>query len=440
MRPQQFNIFLKKISWLQFFYKKGGHHAYFYLFLSFFAVSTAVSAQVNSPEIDEGSTASDDSFFSSFRLNGQARLRYSHVNNDGFPNNANNLTLRGLVALSASPFPKTDVLIEGEGVLAVVDDFNDGSPFDTDFPFIPDSDGIELNRAQIVTEIIPKTRLTLGRQRIVFDDGRFIGDSVFRQNNQTFDAVRSRIRFLETGFFDAAYIRNVLRPFGADSPVGRFNGDSYALNANVQTPIGRVTGFHYALDLNTRDTPEPISTSSSQTTGVMLRGRRHWDGKGLVWEAGYANQRDFADNPLDYEADYFTGLLRGEIGGFRLTGKYESLGGSDEQGFQTPIASLRGFQGFADVFLITPVDGVEDISVQGGYKFGDIGPLKDVRGFVRHHWFSAARGGQDYGTELDGSISFSAGPVRAQIDLALYDSDGFASDSQSVFLTLTRPF
>ena len=187
MRPQQFNIFLKKISWLQFFYKKGGHHAYFYLFLSFFAVSTAVSAQVNSPEIDEGSTASDDSFFSSFRLNGQARLRYSHVNNDGFPNNANNLTLRGLVALSASPFPKTDVLIEGEGVLAVVDDFNDGSPFDTDFPFIPDSDGIELNRAQIVTEIIPKTRLTLGRQRIVFDDGRFIGDSVFRQNNQTFD-------------------------------------------------------------------------------------------------------------------------------------------------------------------------------------------------------------------------------------------------------------
>jgi len=286
----------------------------------------------------------------------------------------------------------------------------------------------------------------LGRQRIVYDDGRFIGDSVFRQNNQTFDAVRGRVNFFETGYLDAAYIGRTLRAFGGNSDVGRFVGDSYTINANVQTPFGRLSAFHYALDLATEGnigkggTLEPSSAASNRTSGVMLRGRRLWDNKGLEWELGYANQSDFADNPLDYNADYFVGLIGGTFGGFKLKAKYESLGGSEVKGFQTPIASLRGFNGFSDVFLAIPDDGLEDISLQASYNFGDLGVLKNTRFLARGHVFSAEQGGENFGTEFDASLSFDLATVTAQLDIALFESDGFASDSQRLFVTLSRKF
>jgi len=374
------------------------------------------------------------------RIFGELRLRYNGVDDDGFSNKANELTLRGVAGLEYSFLPKTSVLVEAEGVLALVDDFNDGSSQRLDVPFIPDANGLELNRAQILTEIIPRTRLTLGRQRIVFDDGRFIGDAPFRQNNQTFDAVRGRVNLFKTGFVDVAYINRVNRILGADSPLGRFEGDSIAANINLQTPLGRLIGYHYALDFTTRDTDTPNSTASNTTTGVMLSGRRHWDNKGLVWELGYANQRDFADNPNDYEVDYGLASLRGEIGPWQLRGKAEILGGSDVQGFQTPAASLRKFQGLADVFLQTPPDGIEDISIQARYKLGNRGPFKDVRFSVQNHWFSAARGNTDYGTEINATIQFHLKNIATRLDFASYNAENFANDTQKVFLTFTRSF
>jgi len=84
----------------------------------------------------------------------------------------------------------TIFLAEVEGNIGLIDDFNDGTRNETGLPFIPDPDGFELNRLAIVSEAVDGVRVTAGRQRIALDDWRFIGAFPFRQNDQTFDAIR----------------------------------------------------------------------------------------------------------------------------------------------------------------------------------------------------------------------------------------------------------
>ncbi len=444
--PKRFNFF-KIIIGFQFMHglkrRKTGLWLTCFLILipnAAYGQTELISDKVQSSDPYDAPAKIADFTPSAPHLFGQLRLRYNTINDDGFQNKANELTLRALAGAEYSLSPETSILVEGEAVIPLIDEFNDGSSQRLDFPFIPDANGIELNRAQILTEIIPRSRITIGRQRIVYDDGRFIGDAPFRQNNQSFDAIRGRVTLFETGFIDGAYIRNARRILGSNSPAGRFQGDSYTANLNLLTPLGRLIGYHYSLDFNTTGTDIPNSLASNQTTGVMLSGRRHWDNKGLVWEFGYANQTDFADNPNDYEANYGIASLRGEIGPWQLRGKAEILGGSDVQGFQTPAASLRKFQGLADVFLQTPPDGIQDLSLQTGYKFGKLGPFKNIRASVSHHWFSSERGNIDYGTEIDATLQFTFKNILARLDYANYNADAFASDTEKLFVTLTRSF
>src|SRR3546814_3293516 len=63
--------------------------------------------------------------------------------------------------------------------------------------------------------------------------------------------------------------------------------------------------------------------------------------------------------------------------------------------FQTPLATLHAFNGWADRFLSTPGNGLEDIYVGVGGKHGQ------WNWQALWHDFSADRGGADYGTELD---------------------------------------
>ena len=58
------------------------------------------------------------------------------------------------------------------------------------YPVVPDPESYEVNRFQLTNTSLPGTTLTLGRQRIVLDDQRFVGNVGWRQNEQTFDAFR----------------------------------------------------------------------------------------------------------------------------------------------------------------------------------------------------------------------------------------------------------
>lgn len=374
------------------------------------------------------------------RLSGDLRLRYQDLKRDDFDQTGQALTVRFLGTLETDIFDKTSFLAEVEGVTALIDDYNDGTGNNPLLPFIPDPEVIELNRLQIISEVIPQTRLTLGRQRLALDDWRFIGAFPFRQNNQTIEAVRIETKAFGPGILDFGYFNKVRRPLGGDNIGGVFSGNSFFVNYNLATPIGRVSAFHYATELETGPAGPLRHISSSQTRGVRVLGRRDWDNFTLVWEGSYARQSDYSDNPNDYAANYGLAEVTLKPANFTFKVRGEILGSDNGQAVQTPLASLHRFQGFADQFLTTPDDGVRDYSALVQYNFGNIGPFSDVTSFARHHWFEADSDGRNYGRELNLSLKSKINKTGFALEYANYKAQTFSSDTKALFLTTEISF
>jgi len=232
---------------------------------------------------DEGQTA-EKKFLDSVSLNvfGDARLRYHTVDQDALPRGAEALSLSVKGGLELSLSDDATFLIELEGSENLIENFNDTLNGQIDRPTISDPASFEVNRLQFQTDILPKTRLTLGRQSIALDDWRFIGHWPFRQNEQTFDAIRAETE-IGPGLLNAIYTRRVHRQFGNDSPIGEFEGDSAILNYSLPTPVGRLAAFYYGLDLNTGESADEgpsllDSSASSATTGIRIN-----EGALCVW-------------------------------------------------------------------------------------------------------------------------------------------------------------
>ncbi|MEJ6571346.1 MAG: hypothetical protein QNL01_15945 [Akkermansiaceae bacterium] len=138
---------------------------------------------------------------------------------------------RPLTALSQHPQPriKTDsisgfkFLAEGETTLILTSKGNyrpfPAAPNRNTPSVIADPDNMELNRLQMFydAEAIDTT-ITVGRQHLNLADQRFIGTVGWRQNDQTFDAVVVENKSIENLTFTYAYIEQVNRIFGDQTP------------------------------------------------------------------------------------------------------------------------------------------------------------------------------------------------------------------------------
>src|SRR6185436_4931133 len=140
------------------------------------------------------------------------------------------------------------------------------------YPVVADPESYAINRLQLVNTSIPGTTLTLGRQRILLDDQRFVGNSGWRQNEQTFDAFRVVNRTVTNLTLDATYLNRVNRVNGPDSPQGVYNGDGILLNAGYQTKIGKLSAFGYLLDFDPiTNIPAGINPIRDSTSTYGLR-------------------------------------------------------------------------------------------------------------------------------------------------------------------------
>lgn len=375
-----------------------------------------------------------------FSVFGRALTRFQIAENDLLPRTAVGLTQSLQVAAETRASKRLTFLIEGEAVVAAVGKFNDGTGNNPNRLLIPDPNVLELNRLQLQYALGGQSFITVGRQVLAIDDQRFIGATPFRQNTQTFDAVQLSARFGSRATFQAGYFNRVNRVLGGGNINGRFRGNSYFLTGNIQTPIGRLGGFHYAFDLETGPTLSRNNMASLQTTGIRLDGRMHSGRLGLDWEGAYAQQSDYADNPMDYSSHYWLAGIKFFAGETRFGFRTEVLGGGPVQAFQTPLASLRKFQGFANVFLRTPLNGVVDKEVNFAWKAGTISNFNRVSFKVMHHWFSAQRGDANYGTETDVMLEGTYRGNVVSIGVAVYNANSFATDTKRLFLSLRRHF
>ncbi len=367
------------------------------------------------------------------------RYRYEHVDQDNALNNANAQTIRTRVGFQSGKWYGLSALIEADNVSRIGDaSYNSFRNGQTDYSVVADPDGTEINQALLRYEHKYGSAV-LGRQRINLDNQRFVGGVAWRQNEQTYDGVLGQLKPLEGLTLTYAYIDNINSIFGPGN--GRFDtaanqanieGHSHLLNAQYMVmPELTVTAYQYRLGLDNL----AAGGQSSKTTGLRLNGAV----SGVSYALEYAKQSDlsdYSDNTRDQDSDYYLAELGYTIKGVALKGGYEVLGGDEGPGnraFQTPLATKHAFQGWADIFLLTPPDGIKDAYVGGS------APLFGGTLAAWYHDFRAEKGSSQYGEEIDLSYAHPIPGVKGLVGLvkyASYDADDFAVDTDKLWVQL----
>ena len=367
-----------------------------------------------------------------------ARLRYETVDQDRIADDADAVTMRVRAGVQATR-GHWSALAEAQGNLAIVGTYYDGLNGSATRPLVADPQSVGLYLAQVQYRT-PAIAITAGRQRITLDDERFVGNAPFRQNAQTYDAVRIEWTAVKNLKADVTYAWDVRTIWGIDGVGARqqgIGGNNIFANLGYKTTIGTATGFAYLIDQN--EAAVQGYRLSSQTYGVRLAGAQALGGAKLAYQASYARQSDWHRNPNRYAADYYLADLALDLNGPKLGAGYEVLGASGGgalTSFQTPLSSLFKFQGWADKFLTTPADGVRDAYASAGWGWKMIGVLQGVSLQGVYHRFESDRLVRHYGNEVDLLASAKLGRTTATLRYADYDADLFAVDTRKLWLQL----
>jgi len=358
------------------------------------------------------------------------RIRYEGVDQAGFAQNADAFTSRLRLGVETGSLAGTSLLAEGVWLADVLDDYDSTTNGATEYPVVADPDLAAINWFAIVNRSLENAVFTLGRQRIIHGNARFVGNVGWRQHEQTFDGARAEVGFGKSKL-DVTYANQVNRVFGPDSPVGKWEGDLVLLRASHGFEWGDVAVFGYLLELD--DAP----ALATDTFGFELVGSRPInDTLSARYAASFARQESRDPNPLDYDETF--SLLEAGIGIGRATvdvGR-EVLGGDGQSAFSTPLATLHVFQGWADKFLTTPAAGIEDTYVEVGYTTGAFGPLERLSIVAAFHELESDAGSASYGDELDLSLVARVAKMTFTLKYADYRADALFTDTRKLWLSM----
>lgn len=369
----------------------------------------------------------------------EARARHEHVEQAGLALDSDAVTLRVRAGLQVSEGPWS-ALAEAQGNIALGDRYYDGLHGAATRPLVADPENVALYRAQIQYRSAPLT-VTAGRQRIMLDDERFVGNAAIRQNAQTFDAVRAEVAPAKGLKLDLSYVWDVRTIWGVEGNGARqqgVSGDNFLANLSYATPVGTLTGFAYLIDQD--EAAVQGYRLSSQSYGVRLAGAQPLGGGVKVgWQLSHARQSEYRRNPNDYAARYWLADASLELHGWKLGAGYEVLGadkGAALTSFQTPLGSVFKFQGWADKFTTTPPDGIRDLYASLGYGWKALGPFKGMSLQAAYHRFESDRLMRHYGDELNLLASGRLGSTTLSVRYADYAADLFATDTRKLWLQL----
>ncbi len=334
------------------------------------------------------------------------RIRFEHADQEDLKA-ANAITGRVRLGYETPSWRDFTLLGEIEATGVVDDDDFDpypGAEGPAGTTLITDPENLELNRLQLSYNG-DSARGVIGRQRIILNNARFVGNVGWRQNEQTFDAIKveGTLERVDVGY---AFMDRTHRIFGrlADDPTQRrLNLDAHLAWASRQiTRSLKLSG--YALLLKVED---PGSQGmSSDTYGILANGSLMGSGESpgpLSYHLEYARQVENGNSPegVTFGLDYWHAALGYDVGPAKLHAGWEHLGGNGQRGLSTPLATLHAFNGWADRFLTTPVNGLEDYYL--GITSSKL-PLK-LSGAAYWHYYEADLGSGAYGQEWDLQLS-----------------------------------
>jgi len=289
-------------------------------------------------------------------------------------------------------------------------------------PVIADPELTVLHQALLRVEALPDTTIQAGRGEIALDNERFVGPVGWRQHHQSFDTVGVINTSLARTTLRYDYVGRVHRVFGDSQPA-----DTHLAGASVSvTERNRLGVYLYRLAYERR----ADAALSTLTFGGRLSGSRPVGAGRLLYEAEVAHQQDAANNPGKIDAGYYKGELGVEWRALTVRAGIEVLAASPDGGrFNTPLATLHAFNGWADKFLQTPADGLEDRYAMAAISW------RGLRALGAWHLFDPNHGRGRYGWEVDLQATYQARwKQQFGAKLAVYRAEDFATDTTKVWL------
>jgi len=350
------------------------------------------------------------------------------------PKTANANTARLRLGYMSPVFYGFQAYAEYEGLYALQEDYNSTRNGRTQYSVVADPDQSRLNQLWLSYNGIPDTIVKVGRQRIKLDDDRFIGNVGWRQLESVYDSIlfTHKNQTIAGLTINAGYLDSV-RTFtntkeSMNSPI---------LNINYKVgDWGNLIAYGYWLDF--RD-PAKYAVSS-QSYGLRFDGKspKFYDTVNAIYTVEWSNQSDYGNNPNHYQADRIN--LMGGASAYNLTvsGAMEQLNGFGAgKTFQTPLGTNHAFQGWADIFVVTPANGIRDVFATASYKMMDDSLI--ITG-VYHDFFDDT-GTVRYGNEWDFSILKKFGKHYSLLaKYANYNADTYATDTQKIWLQANVSF
>ena len=364
-----------------------------------------------------------------FNLN--VRLRYEQVDQDNTPGITKNSyapTIRTRFGYTTAPLYGFQGMLEGVNVSVLGPEHNynaAGSNGQGARPVVADPPLTGLDQAWLGYGYTNWISAKAGRQRIDLDNQRFVGESGWRQNMQTFDAVSVGSEPVKHLNLYYSYLWDIHRVYGDVSGLPAANGDfdsrSHLINVSYAGwEYGRFVGYAYLLDLHNG---AGDANSCATCGGYFAGGMPVCDNVSVDYRAEFAWQTEYADSPLEYGTEYCNLAAGANIQPVAFGAGYEDLGsgantgaGGGRVGFKTPLATLHPFNGWAEVFVTHPNNGLRDL-----YGYVQITlPAKIPVRFV-YHKYDADYGGGNYGQEFDVLVSRKFGKYwSALIEFADY--------------------
>lgn len=274
--------------------------------------------------------------------------------------------------------------IEFEDVRALVDDYH--VPLvqpNPKYATVGDPELTQVNQAYLAGY-----GFKIGRQKLVIDNARFIGDVGWRQNDQTFDA----IAYQTTSLIPATQLTTAYA-----TQVNGVNGQSGSISLGIldlKTSYWKNSSVGLSwIGLGGREQAGPtaaLKTASRQYAVLHLQGKQHQ----LYYDVSYGRQKSYRNSEV-VDADYRAAMIGIDIKAMKLSVQREQL----DPGFNTPLATLHAYNGWADKFLVTPVTGLTDTNIKLSGQYSGFGLITAL------HRFESVTNQVHFGDELDISIS-----------------------------------
>lgn len=332
------------------------------------------------------------------KLSLNLRARYEGVEQTGL-RDAAALTLRTRIGFTTAEVSGWKAMLEAENIVAADGDRYSQAglnPAAKGRAVVADPETTEINQGW-VAYTTGKMSFTLGRQRLVLDNARFVGDVGWRQNMQTFDAFTLQDKTFAQTTFTYAFLDRINRVFSQRHAQGHWKSESHLLNASRSglPGGGTLTGYGYLLDFKSAAANSCATWGASYTGAVKLS-----DAVKLVYRAELATQSDYGASKLDYQATYT--LLEAGVSGAPGSAAlgYEVLGSDHNVGFKTPLATLHAFNGWGDLFLATPAAGLRDSYLKAAATLPEGLAL-----LAFYHWYETDTNQAKLGREFNVQLS-----------------------------------